>query len=257
MNARALGLVALLCAAPVWAEEAQDGAPGNFPVVGQVTLLEGKGRAVRRADEGRGAEEALKVGASVRVGDHLETASGVRLKVTLNDKSVLMLDERSLLSIDKADFEAQTKERKGFWANLGFGRVWARVSKAVAGSDAKFEVRTERAVAGVRGTIFWVDAVTVVKGAKKSQRTRVQVSEGKVLVASTSPVKKAPAKVKPGARVQVQGPTEITKDEWEQRFLELQRGMVVTVDEELWTENLEAPEPDHAFARFVRKNAQE
>ncbi len=243
---------------------AQDAQP---KAVGQVTVIEGSGRAVRKPNEGKGAAVPLKTGATVHVGDHLETAAGVRLKITLNDKSVLMLDEKSRLQLDAADFAAQTGEREGFFTTLGVGKMWSKVAKAVAGSDAKFEVRTERAVAGVRGTEFWVDAIPTVKGGKPSQRTRVQVSEGVVAVASTAAVKKlapengAPAgpnaRVPPGGkpRVQVAGPQEISKDQWEKRFLELQRGMVVTVDEELWSEQSDAPDPDHAFARFVRKNA--
>ena len=45
-------------------------------------------------------------------------------------------------------------------------KAWAKVSKMV-GSEARFEVKTENAVAGVRGTVFRVnveeDAATVVK----------------------------------------------------------------------------------------------
>jgi hypothetical protein len=256
MNARAIrrgalygtvwGWVALLAAPLAWASE-----PAT---VGTVSLLDGKGQASRKADGGKGATKVLEVGTAIRVGDLLETGAGTRLKITLNDKSVLMLDEKSVLTIDQADFEAQTNQRKGFWASLGVGKVWAKVSKAVAGGDAKFEVRTERAVAGVRGTVFWVDAVTVVKGAKTTKNVRVQVTEGLVAVSSTQPLKKDAPKPPPGQRIQVGGPQEITRDQWEQRFAELQKGMVVQVTGEKWEELTERPEPNHAFAKFVRKN---
>lgn len=226
--------------------------------VGSVTVVEGAGRAVRKADDGKGKPEPLKVGTPIRVGDHLETAAGVRLKLTLNDQSVLMLDERSRLQIDAADFADQTGARSGFWSTLGVGAIWSKVAKTVAGSDAKFEVRTERAVAGVRGTEFWVEAFPIVRDGKPSQRTRVQVSEGVVAVESTAAVRRLsppplPSGDKPG-RVQVPGPQEVTREAWEKRYLEVQRGMVVVVDEELWAERVDEPEPDNPFARFVRKH---
>ncbi len=230
------------------------------PQVGSVTVVEGAGRAVRKANDGKGKPEPLKVGTPIRVGDHLETAAGVRLKLTLNDQSVLMLDEKSRLQIDAADFADQTGARSGFWSTLGVGAIWSKVAKTVAGSDAKFEVRTERAVAGVRGTEFWVEAFPIVRDGKPSQRTRVQVSEGVVAVESTAAVRLGPltppplpSGAKPG-RVQVPGPQEVTREAWEKRFLELQRGMVVVVDEELWVEKVDEPEPDNPFARFVRKH---
>lgn len=260
-----VSLIAFIAFMPGTAAAAEEGAE-----VGKISLLDGTGPAVRKPDEGRAPPQPLKIGTAIRVGDQVETGPGVRLKLTLNDRSVLMLDEKSTLRIDAAEFGDQTKQRNGFWATLGVGRLWAKVAKAVAGSDAKFEVRTERAVAGVRGTRFWVDAVEITKRGdattepkQRTQRTRVQVSEGIVAVQSTAPVKRqAPkpqsnARPGPKGRTQVPGPQEISKDQWERRFLELQRGMVVTVDDELWTEAVDAAEPDDAFARFVRARANE
>src|SRR5690606_37300861 len=121
------------------------------------------------------------------------------LKITHNDGSVLLVGGGSTLYIDEARFEGQ--ERRGFGVFLEVGKLWAKVKKAIAGSDAKFEVTTERAVAGVRGTIFRVDALkatlqvsstpersktsrrkTKKSAAKRQVSTRVRVDEGKVAV---------------------------------------------------------------------------
>ncbi len=222
--------------------------------VGKVSVLEG--RAQRTPSSG--AKQALQVGSDIELGDMLEVGPRSNLKLTLSDRSVIMLGENSQLKIDEATFEGQ--ERKGFSATLGFGKIWSRVEKMMAGPDAKFEVRTERAVAGVRGTIFRVDAVKVV-GATTQLASRahtvVRVVEGRVAVEAQ--VKKAlqgatPPKKK-GPRVQVPGPTEVSVEQWERRFVELQANQQVSVGEELWQEAAVDPASRRdAFARFVDRN---
>jgi hypothetical protein len=168
-----------------------------------------------------------------------------------------MLGENSQLRIDEASFEGQ--ERKGFSATLGFGKIWSQVEKMMAGPNAKFEVRTERAVAGVRGTIFRVDAVKVVGATTQLARrahTVVRVVEGRVAVEAQvkKAVKGATPPGKQGPRVQVPGPTEVSAEQWERRFVELQANQQVSVGEELWKEAaVDAASKKDAFARFVDK----
>jgi hypothetical protein len=221
--------------------------------VGKVSVLEG--RAERRP--ATGAAQALKVGSDLELGDTLEVGPRSNLKLTLSDKSVIMLGENSQLRIDEATFEGQ--ERKGFSATLGFGKIWSRVEKMLAGPDAKFEVRTERAVAGVRGTIFRVDAVKVVGATTQIARrahTVVRVVEGRVAVeAQVKRALKGATPTKKGPRVQVPGPTEVSAEQWERRFVELQANQQVSVGEELWKEAAVDPASRRdAFARFVDRN---
>lgn len=227
--------------------------------VGKVTLLEGS--ATRTPKEGAAA--ALQQGADVELGDTIQVAKAANLKITLNDESVLMVGAESELKIDEARFESL--EGRSFSAKLLFGKVWAKVTKAVSGSESKFEVVTERAVAGVRGTIFRVDATKLLSAAssksapKKGGTTTVRVAEGKVAVeamvkrAAAAAVAAAPGERKP--RVQVQGPTEISKDQWEKKFVELQANQQITVGEELWKEAAWTPAQDQdAFAKFIKDN---
>jgi hypothetical protein len=180
------------------------------------------------------------------------------LKITLSDRSVIMLGENSQLRIDEATFEGQ--ERRGFSATLGFGKIWSRVERMMAGPDAKFEVRTERAVAGVRGTIFRVDAVKVVGATTQLARrahTVVRVVEGRVAVEAQvkRALKGATPTKKKGPRVQVPGPTQVSAEQWERRFVELQANQQVSVGEELWKEAaLDPASRRDAFARFVDRN---
>lgn len=226
-----------------------------FASVGKVSLLEGHATRQPRS----GAPEALRVGAEVELGDRIRVQKDGNLKLTLNDSSVLMVGAGSELLIDEAEFEGQ--ERKGFSAKLLFGKVWAKVSKALAGSESKFEIATERAVAGVRGTIFRVDAAKLLAAARPAAaQTTVRVLEGKVAVSARvrAPARKTPAagaRPSKGQRVQVQGPTEVTRREWEERFVELQARQKVEIGEELWRESSFDPGEDRdAFADFVKKH---
>ncbi len=136
--------------------------------VGHVAQLEGE--ATRTAAGGK--PEALKEGRAIEVGDLLEVKAEGNLAVRLTDESLLVLAGGSQLRIDEATFSGM--DRQGFSAHLLLGTVWAKVKKAVSGSQAKFEVTTERAVAGVRGTTFQVEL--------EGEETRVGVEEGLVEV---------------------------------------------------------------------------
>jgi hypothetical protein len=225
--------------------------------VGTVTVLEG---TATRTNGGQTV--ALQAGSEIELNDTIEVGSESNVKLTLTDESVLMLSERSRLIIDEATFEGQ--ERKGFVARLGFGKAWARVKKALAGSDSKFEVQTDRAVAGVRGTIFRVDYVDKVKAMMPTEKLRmvVRVVEGRVVV--TQEVRKAVTKklpsgpeAKPGERKQIAGPQEVTEEQWEKIFIDLQKKKQVTVDSELTPGKVEALDMKamkDKFGQFVERN---
>jgi hypothetical protein len=140
--------------------------------VGSLTAVEGEATLTSSSK----APVVAKAGAAVEVGDVLRVKKGA-LKLTLNDTSVVLLAQGSDLEITEADFAGQ--ERRSFSARLGLGTLWAKVAKALAGSGAKFEIETERAVAGVRGTTFQVE-VTEKSGVRE---THVGVIEGSVGVA--------------------------------------------------------------------------
>lgn len=240
------GWIAVLAFAPLLAQ-----AEG----VGKVSGLTG---TARRA--AAGATQPLALGTEVELGDRLEVEKGSYLKVALNDASVIALGPDSVLEITEAKFAGQT--RQAFSGRLWMGKFWAKVTKALAGSDAKFEVSTERAVAGVRGTLFRVDAV-VAKTPETSlskvlaraarppiDRTMVKVMEGKVGVEAEIKKKKVAAP-RGGPRREVAGPQEISLDEWEKKFAELQANQQVTVGESSFQQGTFDPARRDAFDRFV------
>ncbi|MBI3179826.1 MAG: FecR domain-containing protein [Deltaproteobacteria bacterium] len=59
--------------------------------------------------------------------------------------------ELALQELEQSEVPARSKSR----LKVAFGRIWLKVN-ALFGDDASFEVATENAVAGVRGTSFWV-----------------------------------------------------------------------------------------------------
>jgi len=215
--------------------------------VGNVIVVEGP---AFRTPKG-GAEEALKQGADVELDDTLRTGPEGNVKLTLTDQSVVVLGPDSELLVARAEFAAQ--ERSKVSLTLLVGGVWAKVKKAIAGSDSTFEVSAARAVAGVRGTIFRVDATPLIVGTRppKIRETVVRVTEGRVAV--NAQVKKAAKKPPPGPRHEVPGPTEVTAEEWEKRFVELQAGRQVRITDTQFQTGKATQQKD-AIDRFLQKH---
>jgi ferric-dicitrate binding protein FerR (iron transport regulator) len=164
-----------------------------------VTFLDGE--AVRVAG---GKSEALSKGSSLSEGDEVETHRRSRLELTLADGSVVRLGPLARARLDTASFGKTVQDRK-VSARLLVGNVWANVAKAVGG-DARFEVKTENAVAGVRGTTFRVDA-------SKDRSVVVRVYSGTVAVAGGALPRPEHQGGEP--RHQVPGPGEVTREQWE------------------------------------------
>jgi len=108
------------------------------------------------AEIGRdGSWTAASAGAEVRTGDTLRTGAAGRLKVVLADGSVLVVSERSELVIDEHVYRPADGSLSSVLELLG-GKVRAVVNEYYGASNAKFEIQTDTAVAGVRGTDFIV-----------------------------------------------------------------------------------------------------
>ena len=224
--------------------------------VGKVAQLDGS--ATRKGKDG--TSEELHKDVAIQLGDTIEVGKGF-LKIELTDGSVLALSDKSKLVINEAEFEGQ--ERKGFSALLSAGSLWTKVKKAIGG--AKYEVQTERAVAGVRGTIFRVDADALVKANKGKGQARkasiVRVVEGAVNVRPSAEVAKAskaqikkPAAPK-GPRVQVAGPQEVSEEKWEEIFVDLQKNQQIIVGVDLWEQaEIDTASKNDAFSKWLDKN---
>ena len=178
-------------------------APAPPPVAGTITFVDGE---ASRTAAGKSAK--LQKGASIFQGDVIETARRTRVELTLADQSVLRLGPLSRVELDAAAFGKGADDRK-VSAKLRVGNVWASVTRTLGG-EARFEVKTENAVAGVRGTTFRVDA-------SKDRSCVVKVYSGTVAVAA-GPLPRpqhGAAGAAGEARQQVPGPSEITRAQWE------------------------------------------
>ncbi|HET7826554.1 MAG TPA: FecR family protein [Anaeromyxobacter sp.] len=166
---------------------------------GSVTFVSGE--ATRSA---AWRTERLAPGTPVFAGDALETRRRTRLEVRLADESVLRLGPLSRAVVEEAAFGSTPEDRK-VSAKLVVGKIWANVAKAVGG-EARFEVQTDNAVAGVRGTTFRVDAA-------KDRSVVVKVYSGTVAVAGGRVPR--PGHGAPRERREVPGPEEVSREQWE------------------------------------------
>ena len=96
----------------------------------------------------------------------------------------------------------------------------------------------------MRGTIFSVEVTPEIVHAfpPKNKATRVRVTQGKVAV-------KAPAKK--GPRHEVAGPHEITKQEWEKRFVLLKKNQMVEITDGGWKQSPFDPKAPDDLKKFL------
>jgi len=194
--------------------------------VGAVAAIEGESTRTTP----KGELLPLRVGSQLGLGDILEVKSG-NLKISLRDESEIVLGSGSLLRIDEAQFKQRGNRRFSAW--LFVGSVWSRVVKALAGSEAKFEVVTDRMVAGVRGTTFRVDTAT---NAADDKETLVHVIQGRVRV------------VERGARNA--GSSQIARP----KATELTAGETMRATKEGMRRERRAPPAKESFERFIHLN---
>ncbi len=156
MTARLLLLVSLVTAQPALAEEATP--------VGRVLQLRGTVELIAGDDAPRVAVER---GTPLYAGQTVVTAAASAAQLRMEDGSLLSLGSSTRVTL--AGYEARAGGARRGRLQLTVGRIWARVTSWL-GTDSEFEVHTDNAVAGVRGTSFIVQfgpagtSVTVVDG---------------------------------------------------------------------------------------------
>lgn len=114
--------------------------------VGKVTRIQGAGMAMQNA-----LPRPLKPGDTILAGDVLSTGKGARLEVTMVDGSVLTLGEKAVLVVSEYVMGATPNAA----LRLLQGAFSATTGKITQLADASFQVNTEVATIGVRGTTFW------------------------------------------------------------------------------------------------------
>ena len=146
---------------------------------GQVASLEGSAEVTRA-----GATQPVKPGDPIYVGDKLKAAPGGKLRLLLNDESVLTLAANTELVVNEQVLGTDTS--KSTLGLLG-GTLRAIVTERYSTPGSKFEVETPTAIAGVRGTGFVITydtatGTTTVTGLFDTTWVRDRNGRGEVTV---------------------------------------------------------------------------
>jgi hypothetical protein len=115
--------------------------------VGAVAEVEGQAEVLHT---GASAWTPLAQGDPILLGDQLRTRPDAKLRVTLREDSVLTLAPDSQLTVTEQVVAPATVSR----FQLLLGTIKAAVTERYSEPNARFEVETPTAIAGVRGTSF-------------------------------------------------------------------------------------------------------
>jgi hypothetical protein len=141
--------------------------------------------------EAAGQRNSLRLGDAVHVGDTLEVATGAKLKLRMNDGSVIAVASGSRVTI--ADYRlGNGGESRAATLSLGQGLLRAVVS--VLRGVPHFEVDTATGVAAVRSTDWFIEA--------QPGSTQVGVLDGRVSLRSVATGREIVIPARWGARVE-------------------------------------------------------
>ena len=140
------------------------------PDAGQVLAFSGQ-----CFSEANGKRTPLKLGDKVHVGDTMQVPEGAKLRLRMNDGSVISVASGGRMTIQDVTTEAGG-ERKDVKLALVSGLIHAVVAPTSAPS--RFEVDTATGVASVRSTDWFIDA--------ERGTTKVAVLDGVVTVSGTA-----------------------------------------------------------------------
>lgn len=113
----------------------------------------------------QGKSQEAELGQSLHPGDSVLVDKDSRAEIAFGDGTVIRLGERSRFYIQSSDSSRSFR--------LAWGKFFAKVSKLTP--NARFQVETPTAVAGVRGTVFRVEV-------SEDSSSNVAVEEGEVEV---------------------------------------------------------------------------
>ena len=155
------------------------------PQIGEVLALFGQCFV-----ETGGRRNPLKQSDPVHVGDVVEVEAGAKLKLRMNDGSVVAIASGTRLTI--ADYRVGGGESRAAVLSLASGLLRAAVTPL--SGPARFEVDTATGVAAVRSTDWFIEA--------KPDTTQVGVLEGRVSLKSVATGKEIVIPARWGARVE-------------------------------------------------------
>ena len=143
-------------------------------------------------------------------GDEVATEARSKLELLLPDSSRIRFGENTRFRILEVHSEAENSSA-GVRVYVTLGKAWANVAR-IAGRRGAFELQSENAVAGVRGTIYRMNV-------ENDQSALVKVYDGQVCVSGGGKSEKAaPAAIGPPSKISgprpVPGPRKVSMEEW-------------------------------------------
>jgi hypothetical protein len=174
---RALGVLwVMFWSGPLWAQEA--------PPIGSVSALVGQAQVTSR---GETVARPLALGADVFEGDRIRTAADAKLRLHLEDGSVLTLGAATDLNLNRFQYAPEQATRNVL---LEVPRGIIRVLVELLVAHSAFEVQSNTAVASVRGTEWIAEA--------QPEAAALVALAGRVAVRSADPAQAGAVVLLPG-----------------------------------------------------------
>jgi len=184
-----------------------EGGNADHSSKAQVAFIEGTARVISM-EHPKG--EALKNGDVLAKGQEVRVGERSRIELRFPDGTVMRLAERAVVKLDDIAYRKQDGD-KTVKVGLSIGKLWAKV-RQMATPNSRVEVWTANAVAGVRGTVYRVNA-------EEDKSAIVKVYDGTVSVEGIPREKEI--QPSPPPPVPVPGPHavpppyhEVTMEEW-------------------------------------------
>jgi hypothetical protein len=172
----------------------------------KVNFLEGDSKVL---EKGERAWQPLKLADILGEGDEVQTGKGARVELLLPDNSRLRFAENSAIRVVRMESGSPSKPRD-VNVHLALGKAWSNVIQTV-GVKGNFELASDKAVTGVRGTVYRMNV-------EQDRSALVRVYDGIVYVTSGEKTPERPMPGGPPTRVSgpkpIPGPHRVTMEEW-------------------------------------------
>jgi len=175
----------------------------------RVSLIDGSAEIMIA---GTSVWDTLHVGGYLADGDQIKTGPSSRIELVLPDDSILRFADNTRFRIKRLDV-CPGEQKRNVKIDVVLGKTWANVSKSL-GIKSKFELSSDNAVAGVRGTIYRMNVYDDKSALVKVYDGKVAVRGGGTSVAEEGQrqIYTKPHKVE-GPK-SVPGPVKVTMEEW-------------------------------------------
>jgi hypothetical protein len=182
-----------------------------------VTVSIGKGEALVSLLTGsadvleNGLWAPLRLNEALNEGDQVRTGTGARIELVMPDGSRVRFagnSEFKLLRMEEGD-PATPRDVK---LHVALGRAWSNIARLAGVKGGGFEQSCERAVAGVRGTVYRMNVEQDTSALVRVYDGEVEVKGGGKAIEPTTAPMGPPTKI--AGPKPVPGPRKVTMEEW-------------------------------------------